>query len=336
MIKVGINGFGRIGRLALRIIKAKYSREILPVAINTSGKMDAAGWAQLFEYDSVYRRWDGSVQATKDAILVDGTEIGLTAELDPAQIPWGEYSTQVVIESTGVFRKYDDAVKHLRDTVKKVIISAPPKDDKIPMLVLGVNEEILENQPIVSCASCTTNCVAPVVKVIEENFGIAKSIMATIHAYTSDQNLHDNSHKDLRRARAAGQNIIPTSTGAAEAVASIFPSLSGKFAGIAYRVPVATGSLTDFIFLTKKPVTKETVNSAFLMAAENSLSGILTATDKPMVSSDIIGSSFSSTIDLSLTQVVDSDLVRVVAWYDNEMGYAYRLVEEAIMLGKRL
>lgn len=342
MIKLGINGFGRIGRLALRVIMQKWRKKILPAAINTSGKIGAEGWAHLFSYDTAYGRYPGKVATTKgENMIIDGLKIPVMGERDPAKIPWGKYGVQVVIESTGVFCKEKQAKLHLRDTVKKVIISAPPKDPSdgskegnIPMYVIGVNEEKMGNEPIISCASCTTNCVAPVAKVIDQAFGIKKAFMSTIHAYTSDQELLDGSHKDLRRARAAAVNIVPTTTGAAKAVGSVYPPLKGKFDGVAFRVPVLTGSLTDFVFLVSKKVTVEKVNSVLKKAAKGELKNILGVIQEPLVSTDIIGSDFSAIVDLNLTAVMDDDLVKVVAWYDNEWGYVCRLVEEVVLLGK--
>lgn len=336
MIKVGINGFGRIGRLSLRVIMEKHRETLLPVAINTSGKIGPKGWAHLFSYDTAYGKFKGKVTATDKEIIVDGLKIPTMGEQDPAQIPWGKFGTQIVIESTGKFLKEKDAKLHLKDTVKKVILAAPPKEGNIPLYVIGVNEGKLGQESIISAASCTTNCLAPVAKVVDQAFGVQKALMSTVHAYTSDQELLDGSHKDLRRARAAGANIIPTTTGAAKATGKVYPRLSGKFDGIALRVPVITGSLVDCIFVTKKKVTAEEINNAFKKAALGSLKNILGVTSEPLVSSDIIGTSLSAIVDLALTCVIDGDLVKVVAWYDNEWGYTNRLVEEVILLGKKL
>lgn len=336
MIKVGINGFGRIGRLATRVIFKKYKKQIKLVCINTSGKIDTAGWAHLFKYDTAYGQYLGKVGVKNDKMVIDGVSIPVLGERDPAKIPWGKYGTQIVIESTGVFRTAEDAKKHLRETVKKVIISAPPKDGQIPMYIIGVNEEKIGDEKVLSCASCTTNCVAPVAKVIDEAVGVKKALMTTIHAYTSDQELLDGSHKDLRRARAAAANIIPTTTGAAEATGEVYPPVKGVFDGLAVRVPVITGSLTDFVFVTKKKTTIEEVNQAFKKAAEGKLRGILGVTEEPIVSSDVIGMELSTLVDLSLTNVIGGDLVKVIAWYDNEWGYVQRLVEEVILVGKKI
>lgn len=336
MIKVGINGFGRIGRLAARVILKKYKNKIKLVCINTSGKIDTDGWAHLFKYDTAYGQYSGKVEVKAGKMTVDGVCIPVLGERDPAKIPWRKYGAQIVIESTGVFRNAKDAKKHLRGTVKKVIISAPPKDDQIPMYIVGVNEENIGDEEVLSCASCTTNCVAPVAKVIDEAVGVKKALMTTIHAYTSDQELLDGSHKDLRRARAAAANIIPTTTGAAKATGEVYPPVKGVFDGLAVRVPVITGSLTDFVFVTKKKTSIEEVNNAFKKTAKGQLKGILGVTEEPIVSSDIIGMELSTLVDLSLTNVIGGDLVKVIAWYDNEWGYVQRLVEEAILVGKKI
>lgn len=343
MINLAINGFGRIGRIALRVFLQKHRKKILPVAINTSGKIEVEGWAHLFSYDTAYGKYPGKVTVSKDKMVVDGLKIPVMGQADPAKIPWGKYGVQVVVESTGVFCQEKDARLHLRKTVKKVIISAPPKDPSdglaggnIPMYVIGVNEEKMGNEPIISCASCTTNCVAPVAKVVDQAFGIRKAFMSTIHAYTSDQELLDGSHKDLRRARAAAVNIVPTTTGAAKAVGEVYPPLRGKFDGVAFRVPIITGSLTDFVFLVGKKVTAEKVNAVLIKAAKGKLKKILGVTCEPLVSCDIVGSEFSAIVDLSLTAVMDKDLVKVVAWYDNEWGYACRLAEEVVLVGEKL
>lgn len=336
MIKVGINGFGRIGRLAARIILKEYQQKIDLVCINTSGRIDTAGWTHLFKHDTAYGKYPGKVETKENQMVVDGIAIPVLGERDPSKIPWGKYGTQIVIESTGVFRQKKEARQHLRDTVKKVIISAPPKEGQISMYVIGVNEDQMGEEEILSCASCTTNCVAPIVKVVDENFGITKALMTTIHAYTSDQELLDGSHKDLRRGRSAAVNIVPTTTGAAKATAKVYPKVKDIFDGLAIRVPVITGSLTDFTFVVKKETNIEKVNQVFEKAAEGDLKGILGVTREPLVSSDIIGMKLSALVDLNLTKVIDGNLVKVVAWYDNEWGYAQRLVEEVILLGKKL
>lgn len=336
MIKVGINGFGRIGRLAARIILTDYKGRIDLVCINTSGRMETAGWAHLFKYDTVYGRHNGKVEVKGNNMVVDGKAIPVLGEPDPAKIPWGKYRAQVVIESTGVFRKEIDIRKHLQETVKKVVLSAPAKEGNVPMYVIGVNEDKLANEEVISCASCTTNCVAPVTKVIDKNFGILKAFMTTVHAYTSDQRLLDGSHKDLRRARSAALNIVPTTTGAAKATANVYPAVKDIFDGLAIRVPVVTGSLTDFTFVTKAKTSIDKVNKAFEKAAKDDLKEILEVTNEPVVSSDIIGLKASALIDLSLTNVIDGDLVKVLAWYDNEWGYVHRLIEEVVLVAKHL
>lgn len=335
MIKVGINGFGRIGRLAARIILKKYQSEIDLVCINTSGRIDTAGWTHLFKYDTAYGKYSGKVEAKDKEMIIEGKRIPVLGEREPAKIPWGKYGAQIVIESTGVFRKEKEVKQHLRETVKKVIISAPAKEGQVPLYVIGVNEDKMGDEKILSCASCTTNCVAPIVKVIDQNFSISKALMSTIHAYTPDQELLDGSHKDLRRGRSAAANIVPTTTGAAKATGQVYPRVKGIFDGLAIRVPVITGSLTDFTFVVKKKTSVERVNQAFEKAAQQDLKGILGVTREPLVSSDIIGLELSSLVDLSLTKVIDGDLVKVIAWYDNEWGYAQRLVEETILAGKK-
>jgi glyceraldehyde 3-phosphate dehydrogenase len=332
MKKIGINGFGRIGRVALRIIMQKYADRIEVPIINTSGSMDTAGWAHIFEFDTMFRRFPGTVTVEGDHIIINGQRIFVSAERDPEKIPWEKYGVETVIESTGVFTDEVGMGKHLRESVKKVVLSAPAKGANIKTVVLGINSDDKNGAQLVSNASCTTNCVSPVAKVILDKFGIEKAAMTTIHAYTSDQSLHDGSHKDLRRARAACQNIIPTSTGAAVATAEVIPELKAKFDGIAIRVPVATGSLTDFTFITKtKKVTPEEINQALIEASESDrFKYFLYVSEKPLVSSDIIGCEASAIVDLSLTQVIDGDLVKIYAWYDNEWGYTNRLVEQVL------
>ncbi len=352
MVKVGINGFGRIGRIAFRIALAKHLDELKIAAINTSGSMNVDGWAHLVNYDTMYRKFHYEVgsrevkkadEATDEDPLIGyltiaelGLEVPVLAQKDPSKIPWGEYGVDVVIESTGRFTTEEDAKKHAIGGAKRVVISAPAKGGNVGTYVIGVNE-YKGDAVVLNNASCTTNCVAPVAAVMEANFGILKAAMTTIHSYTDDQNLQDNSHKDLRRARAAAENIIPTTTGAAVATTETIPSLKGLFDGMALRVPTATGSITDFAFLLKRKVTKEEVNEAFRKASENVIyKGILAVSELPLVSSDIIGRSESAIVDLSLTQVIDGDLVKVFAWYDNEWGYANRLVEQVIRVGRTL
>jgi glyceraldehyde 3-phosphate dehydrogenase len=350
MVKVGINGFGRIGRIAFRVGLLKHSKEIDFVAINTSGSMDVAGWAHLANYDTTYRKFEKEVKAEevrkpdqitdKDPLIgyfkVGGKKIPVLAQRDPAKLPWKKYGVEVVIESTGKFATYDEARKHLDSGAKKVVISAPGKGGDIETYLLGVKKYNGKDR-IISNSSCTTNCIAPVVAVLQEKFGIAKAAMTTVHAYTDDQNLQDGSHKDLRRARAAAANIIPTSTGAAISVTEVIPAIKGLFDGKALRVPVVTGSITDMAFVLKKGVTVEEINKVFEEASKSpQYKGILAVTQEPVVSSDIIGRSESSIVDLSLTQVVGGNLVKVFSWYDNEWGYAHRLIEQVVVVGKTI
>jgi len=334
MIKVGINGFGRIGRLATRLILKEYKDKVQLVAVNTSGKMDAAGWAHLLKYDSVYGKYEGEIESGNEQMIVDGINIPVMGELDPEKIPWGKYGAEIVIESTGVFHTETDIKKHLRDTVKKVILSAPPKEGNIPIYIIGVNENELKSEPIISCASCTTNCIAPIVKLIDEKVGIKKAIMTTIHAYTSDQELLDGSHRDLRRSRSAAINIVPTTTGAAEATGKVYPKLANLFGGLSLRVPVPVGSLSDLVFVLERKTTSQEVNNVIKQASQTELKGVLGYTTEPLVSSDIIGSRLSCIIDLSLTTIIDGDLLKIIAWYDNEWGYINRLVEETLLVAK--
>ena len=341
MIKVGINGFGRIGRIAFRIGLLKHSDEIEFGAINTSGSMDEAGWAHLTNYDTTYRKFEYEVKSEKGFLLVPqrNLRIPLLAQPDPAQIPWSKYGVEVVIESTGKFVTEEDAKKHAVGGAKRVVISAPTKGGNVQTIVLGVNppQPMASEGLVVSNSSCTTNCVAPIMAVLHSKFGVEKAAMTTTHAYTDDQNLQDGSHKDLRRARAAAQNIVPTTTGAAISTTETIPELKGIFDGRALRVPVVCASITDFAVVLKKNVTVEEVNKAFIDASENILyKGILVTSDQPLVSSDIIGRSESSIVDLGLTQVIGGNLVKVFSWYDNEWGYANRLIEQVIRVGRSL
>ncbi len=352
MVKVGINGFGRIGRISLRIALTKEKENVSVCAINTSGSMEVEGWAHLLSYDTMYRQFEKEVVAEKTKNVKEATDedpligyikikdedikIPILAQRDPSKIPWKNYGVDVVIESTGIFRTEEDAKKHALGGAKRVVISAPSKGGNVGTYVLGVNE-YKGNAVVLNNASCTTNCVAPVAAVMHAKFGIEKAVMTTIHSYTDDQNLQDNSNKDLRRARAAAENIIPTSTGAAIATTETIPELKGLFDGAALRVPTATGSITDFTLLLKKNTTKEEVNKTFIDASQNPLyKNILGVTEKPLVSSDIIGRSESAIVDLSLTQVVAGNLVKIFAWYDNEWGYATRLIEQVIRVGNTL
>ena len=349
-VKVGINGFGRIGRLSFRVGTTRHAGEIEFVAINTSGSMPTAGWAHLVNYDTTYRKFEKEVtfeelkksDEVTDAdpqignLIVDGKKIPVLAQKDPAKIPWSKYGVDVVIEATGKFTTEEDAKKHAVGGAKRVVISAPARGGNVGTYVLGVNEYKGE-ATVLSNASCTTNCIAPVAAVIHAKFGIEKAAMTTAHGYTDDQNLHDNSHKDMRRARAAAANIVPTSTGAAIATTETIPELKGLFDGQALRVPVITGSITDFAIVTKKDVTVEEINQAFKDAVSNPIyKGILAVTEEPLVSSDIIGRTESAIVDLPLTQVIGGNLVKVFAWYDNEWGYTHRLVEQVIRVGNTI
>ncbi|MBI4035066.1 MAG: type I glyceraldehyde-3-phosphate dehydrogenase [Candidatus Chisholmbacteria bacterium] len=350
MVKLALNGFGRTARTAFRAYLLSHTQTAQVVAINTSGSMDTPGWAHLLKYDTAQGIFSQEVtfkdvQPASEAssadpligyLTISGHDYPLLAQPDPAQLPWKEYEVDVVIEATGAFRTPEAAAQHLQVGAKKVLLSTPPKGDspQVETHILGVSDSS-GSVDIISNASCTTNCVAPITAIIQAHFGILKAMMTTIHAYTDDQRLQDNSHKDLRRARAAALNIIPTTTGATTSTAQIIPEIDGKFAGLALRVPVVAGSLSDFVFLTKDNTTIEAVNQAFVAAArESRWQGILAVTDEPLVSSDIIGRPESAIIDLNFTNVVDGNLVKVLAWYDNEWGYSNRLIEQAIAIGK--
>ena len=323
-IKVGINGFGRIGR---NVVRAGLKHpEIEFVAANDL--TDTKTLAHLFKYDSVLGPVDAEVKADGDAIVVDGKRIRVFSTKDPAEIDWASVGAQVVVESTGRFRTKEDASKHLRDGVKKVIISAPAKNDDIT-LVLGVNEGTYDpaNHHVISNASCTTNCLAPLVKAIHDKFEIIRGLMVTIHSYTNDQRILDFPHKDLRRARAAAVNIIPTTTGAAKAIGLVVPELKGKLDGYSVRVPTPNVSLVDLVAVVKTPTTVEEVNAALKAASENELKGILAYTEEPVVSTDMMHNSNSSIVDATLTKVIDGTLVKAVSWYDNEWGYSCRVVD---------
>ena len=326
--RIGINGFGRIGRLTLRTINQYQSNKLEVVAINDL--TDTKTNAHLLKWDSTYGRYPGKVVATEDAIVVDGKEVKVLSERDPGKIPWRDYGVDIVIESTGLFTDGTKAAAHLQSGVRKVLISAPAKNEDVT-IVLGVNEDQYDRDKhnIISNASCTTNCIAPVVKVLHQSFGVNKGLMTTIHAYTNDQRLQDMFHKDLRRARAAAENIVPTTTGAAKAVTTVIPELKGKVHGLAFRVPVATVSVVDFVAEVNKEVTVEQVNQAFQTAAEGALSGILEYCQEPLVSIDFKGNPASSIFDAPSTIVIGSNMVKVLAWYDNEWGYSCRLADLA-------
>ncbi|HVL33306.1 MAG TPA: type I glyceraldehyde-3-phosphate dehydrogenase [Actinomycetota bacterium] len=334
-IKVGINGFGRIGRNFLRAT-AKRGSDIQIVAVNDL--TDAATLAHLLKYDSVHGRFDGEVKAVEGGLSVNGTTIKVLAERDPAALPWSDLGVDVVIESTGLFTDRDKADKHITGGgAKKVIISAPAKGEDIT-IVMGANDELYDSakHTVISNASCTTNCVVPMAKVLKENFGIEKGFMTTIHAYTNDQNLLDLPHKDLRRARASAVNIVPSSTGAAKATSLAIPELKGLLDGVAMRVPVPDGSVTDLVCVLEREVTVDEVNSAFEKAAgEGSLKGYLKFTEDPIVSSDIVGDPHSCIFDAKSTMVI-GNLVKVIGWYDNEWGYSNRLVDLVTLVGSKL
>ncbi len=332
-VRVGINGFGRIGRNFFRAVQAGHSG-IEIVAFNDLG--DVATMAHLLKYDSILGRFPGEVSVGGSGIIVDGREIKALAERDPGALPWGDLGVDVVIESTGFFTKAADARKHVdAGGAKKVIISAPASDEDLTV-VMGVNDHQYDgSQTVLSNASCTTNCVAPMAKVLQDSFGIEKGLMTTIHAYTADQQLQDMPHKDLRRARAAALNIVPTTTGAAKATALVLPELKGKLDGIAMRVPIPTGSVTDLVLTLSRETTKEEINAAYKQAAETTLKGILYYTEDPIVSSDIVTSPASCTLDAQLT-MAQGDQVKVVGWYDNEWGYSNRLADLTALVGSRL
>ncbi|MGQ0612705.1 MAG: type I glyceraldehyde-3-phosphate dehydrogenase [Planctomycetaceae bacterium] len=324
MTRIGINGFGRIGRAVFRI--AAQGKEIEVVGINDI--TDAGTLAQLLRFDSVFGRFPGEVKVEGSALVVNGRRIPISAEKDPEKLTWAALKAEVVIESTGVFTTREACAKHLKAGARKVILTVPPKDEVDALVVLGVNDSVLKPEhAIVSNASCTTNCLAPMAKVLHEAFGIEKGVMNTIHAYTNDQNLLDLPHKDLRRARAAALNIIPTTTGAARAVGKVIPALKGKLDGFALRVPVPDGSIVDLTAKVARPTTREEVNAAMKRAADGPLKGILAYTEEPLVSTDILGTSVSCTLDGALTMVLEKDLVKVVGWYDNEWGYSCRVAD---------
>lgn len=328
MARIAINGFGRIGRAAFKIIRERGEHEVVAINDLTDNKT----LAHLLQYDSVYARLKEKVSSTEKDISIGKTTYPIFEEKDPSQLPWKKYNVDVVIESTGRFLTKEKAQAHLGAGAKCVVLSAPAKDDAIGTIVLGVNDnqlkEFCTRDGIISNASCTTNCIAPVADVIHRAFGVEKAMMTTVHSYTADQNLVDGPHKDLRRARAAAHNIIPTTTGAALATTKTIPALEGKFDGMAIRVPTIVGSLADFTFLLSKGVTVEEVNTTLEKASkEKKYQGKLEVTHEPIVSSDIIGSTASSIVDLSLTMVVDGNLLKVIAWYDNEWGYTSRLVD---------
>ncbi len=325
-MKVAISGFGRIGKMFLRaaVAQGALGKDFDVVAINT--RSPAEMHAHLFKYDSVYGRFDGTVEVKDDSIVVNGHKIKWIQEVDPLKLPWGELDVDVVLESTGVFRSRDDAEKHIKAGAKKVLISAPGKGCDAT-IVLGVNDHIIaKDMKLFSLASCTTNCLAPVLKVLDEKFGIESGFLTTVHAYTNDQRVLDGSHKDLRRARAAAINIIPTTTGAAKAIGMVIPSLEGKMDGVALRVPVPCGSINDIALVLKKETTAEEVNNELKRASNEELKGILAYSEEQLVSTDIIGRPESSIVDSGLTKA-NGKLLKLGSWYDNEYGYSNRLVD---------
>ncbi len=332
--KIGINGFGRIGRQVLRAVHERHPGKLEVVAVNDL--TDTETNAHLLRWDSTYGRYPGKVEAAQDSLRVDGRDIRVFAERDPGKIPWGSVGAQVVVESTGIFTDAEKAAAHLGDSVKKVIISAPAKNEDL-MVVLGVNEHMYDpgKHRVLSNASCTTNCIAPVAKVLHDTFGLQRGLMSTIHAYTNDQRLLDMFHSDLRRARSAAVNIIPTTTGAARAVTVVIPELKGRIHGMAFRVPVATGSVCDFVADLGRKVTAEEVNAAFQKAANGPLKGILEYCDQELVSSDFIGNPHSSIFDAPSTMVLDDTMVKVLSWYDNEWGYSCRTADLAAFLADK-
>ncbi len=335
MIKVGINGFGRIGRNVFKVLVKKFAGELEVVGINDL--TTPATLAHLLKYDSLFGKFEGTVEATEDSIIVNGNKIRIYAERDPKNLPWGELGVDIVIESTGLFTDATKAKAHIEAGAKKVIISAPASNEDVT-IVLGVNEEKYDaaNHHIISNASCTTNCLAPFAKVLDREFGIVKGLMTTVHSYTNDQKILDQPHKDLRRSRAAAESMIPTTTGAAKAVALVLPQLKGKLNGFSLRVPTPTVSCTDLVVELAKPATVEDVNAALKKASETDMKGILGYSEEPLVSMDYRGDERSSIIDALSTMAIGGNMVKVVSWYDNEWGYSTRLAELTKFVADRL
>ena len=336
-VRIGINGFGRIGRNVFRALekqRAAGTADIEVLAVNDITDNKTLG--HLLKYDSVHGRFDGTIEVSDDALVVNGRTIKALAEKDPAALPWGDLGVDVVIESSGIFTDADSAGKHLKAGAKKVVISAPAKGEDLTV-VMGINDSSYDgSQSILSNASCTTNCVAPMIKVLHDAFGLETGFMSTIHAYTGDQRIHDAPHKDLRRARAAADNIIPTTTGAAQATALALPELEGRLNGLAYRVPVIDGSVTDLTATLNSDVTVEQVNAAFKKAADGELRNVLVYTEDPIVSTDIVGEPASCTFDAGMTKVLGNRTVKIVGWYDNEWGYSNRVVDLTTLVGSKL
>lgn len=332
-MNIAINGFGRIGRQAFKILVDKYPHEALVLAVNDLTSPEIL--AYLLKYDTVYGIWDHTVSFDEDEIIVDGKHIKVLKEKDPAVLPWKDMQIDVVIESTGLFTNAEGMQKHITAGAKKVVLSAPAKGEGVPTYVLGVNGQNYNNEQLINNASCTTNCITPIVEVMQRNFGIEKVMMTTIHSYTATQALQDGPRgKDKREMRAAAENIVPTTTGAAIATTQVLPELKGLFDGLSIRVPTPVVSLSDFVFLLKRTVTVEEVNNAIKQASqEDRYKGVLSYTEEELVSSDFIGNPYSSIADLKLTKVIDGDFVKVVSWYDNEMGYSHRLVEMLLKVG---
>jgi len=332
--KIGINGFGRIGRLTFRTINQYQKDKLEVVAVNDL--TDTRTNAHLLKWDSTYGPYPGKVEAGEGAIIIDGKATKVLSERDPARIPWRDYGADIVIESTGLFTDATKAAAHLQGGARKVIISAPAKNEDVTV-VLGVNEDRYDpdKHKVISNASCTTNCIAPLVKVLHQTFGCAKGLMTTIHAYTNDQRIQDMFHKDLRRARTAAMNLIPTTTGAAQAVTQVIPELKGRLHGMAFRVPIASVSVVDFVAELEKEVTVEQVNKALQTAAEGPLAGILEYCQEPLVSADFIGNPASSIVDALSTMVVAGNMVKTIAWYDNEWGYSCRLADLAAYIADK-
>lgn len=325
-VRIAVNGFGRIGRTFLRIAQENLNEDVEIVAINARANNETL--AHLFKYDSCFGKFNGTVESTEDALIINGNEIKIFRENEPKDLPWKELGVDIVVESTGKFKTREKLLDHIKAGAKKVVLTAPGKDEDVT-IVMGVNEKDYNpsKHNIISNASCTTNCLAPFAKVLCDNFGIEKGLMTTVHSYTNDQQILDKTHKDLRRARAAAESIIPTTTGAAKAVAKVLPELKGKLNGFALRVPTPTVSITDLVCETKKNVTVDEINKAFKIASQGEMKGILGYSEEPLVSVDYKGDSRSSIVDGLSTEVIGENMVKVVAWYDNEWGYSARVVD---------